>query len=116
MGVVGIEIYTVMVKMTFTEAISFDYRGWYCTIQHLISRYRIDIVSLTPQAKTQLFILSLAGKRFVSAAALAEFGEFHTFKVTPWVFPATANREFKKAKELALEYINENLGDAKYYF
>lgn len=116
MGVVGIDIYTVMVKMTFTEAISFDYRGWYCTIQHLFSRYRIDIVSLTPQAKTQLFILSLAGKRFVGAAALADYGEFHTFKVTPWVFPATANREFKKAKELALEYINENLGDAKYYF
>lgn len=88
---------------TFTNAVSFAYRGWYCTMREALCGYKIKAVAMTKRFQIE-YSSSLAS--FKDAEDFKHCGDYREFKVTQMIIGW--NRAQKKAKE----YIDSYLGNA----
>lgn len=88
---------------TFTNAVSFAYRGWFCTMREALCGYKVKAVAMTNSFK-QEFLSSSSS--FKDAEDFRYCGDYREFKVTQMIIG------WDRAEKKAKEYIDMYLGNA----
>ena len=88
---------------TFTNAVSFAYRGWFCTMREALCGYKVKAVAMTGRFKQEY---SLSTSSFIDAEDFRHCGDYREFKVTQMIIG------WNRAKKKAEQYIDMYLGTA----
>lgn len=88
---------------TFTNAVSFTYRGWFCTMREALGGYKIRAVAMTKRFQQEYLQSSSS---FKDAEDFRYCGDYREFKVTQMIIG------WNRAQKKAQDYIDLHLGNA----